>query len=96
MRLTELRMHQCLLVKYGERPLRCPFVKCIPVHARLVSMEIWHWCAHFRMPIERHNRQVCVAHERFSDIVYAVVCVAAKVGDADIVLVMPQDLSQHT
>lgn len=48
------------------------------------------------MPIERHNRQVCVAHERLADIVYAVVCMAAKFGDADIVQVMPQDLSQHT
>lgn len=47
------------------------------------------------MPIERHNRQVCVAHERLADIVYAVVCMAAKIGDADIVQVMPQDLSKH-
>lgn len=47
------------------------------------------------MPPECHDRKICVAHERLADIVDAVVRVGTEVRNADIVKVMPQDLSQH-
>lgn len=93
--LTKLWMNQSLLVKDRKRTLRRPLVERVPVHARLVDVEVGHRLAHLRVPVERHDRQVRVAHERLADIIDAVVRVAAEGGDADVVHVVPQDLSQH-
>lgn len=88
-------MYQRLLVEQRKRPLRCPRIERAPIHASLVEVEVGPRLALALLPVECHHRQIWLTHERLADIVDAVVCMAAQVRDADIVFVMPQDLSQH-